>query len=357
MPVQNNKLDFSNQNVYVGFDVHLKDWKVSVLVDEIHHKTFSQDPSPEILYRYLEKNFPGANYHSAYEAGFCGFWIHQRLKELGVNSVVVNPADIPTTGKETLQKEDKRDSLKIAKSLRGGLLNPIYAPTPTNLEDRSIVRLRQTVAKDLARIKRRVKSFLYFFGVEIPTYFDKQSKSWTKAYVNWLESLDLPPQSKAALSIYILEAAHLNTIKRQLTKKFRQMSQEDLYRDNYALIHSVPGIGPIHAVTLLVEVERFDRFTKVDNFNSFVGLIPSTRSSGEKERPGKITPRRHRGLRTVLIEASWIAIRRDPAMMQKYINLKKRMKSTEAIVRIAKSLATRIYTVMTKRTAYQMGRI
>ncbi len=111
--MQSNKLDFSNQNVYVGFDVHLKDWKVSVMVDDIHHKTFSQPPSPEVLVNYLQKNFPSANYLSAYEAGFCGFWIHHELQKLGVKSMVVNPADIPTTGKESTQKEDQRDRLKI----------------------------------------------------------------------------------------------------------------------------------------------------------------------------------------------------------------------------------------------------
>ena len=94
MPIQSNKLDFSNQNVYVGFDVHLKNWKVSIMVNDIHHKTFSQNPSPEQLVRYLSENFPGGNYISAYEAGFCGFWIHHDLEKLGVKSMVVNPADI-----------------------------------------------------------------------------------------------------------------------------------------------------------------------------------------------------------------------------------------------------------------------
>src|SRR5688500_13166576 len=126
MPMQSNKLDFSGQNVFVGFDVHLKSWKVSVMVGAFHHHTFSQDPSPEILVNYLKKNFPSGNYFSAYEGGFCGFWIHQELQSLGINSIIVNPSDIPTTGKEATQKEDRRDSLKIVKSLRAGLLHAIY---------------------------------------------------------------------------------------------------------------------------------------------------------------------------------------------------------------------------------------
>ena len=89
--------DFTGENIYIGFDVHKKDWKVTIMTDYLIHKTFTQPPIPEVLFNYVQRNFPGGIFHSAYEAGFSGFWVHNRLKELGVNSMVVNPADIPTT--------------------------------------------------------------------------------------------------------------------------------------------------------------------------------------------------------------------------------------------------------------------
>lgn len=60
------------------------------------------------------------NYFSAYEAGFSGLWPHYKLTELGINNIVVNPADIPTTQKEKVQKEDKRDS-PLSKKRRVGI--------------------------------------------------------------------------------------------------------------------------------------------------------------------------------------------------------------------------------------------
>ena len=126
MQTQSNKIDFNGQNIYVGFDVHLKSWTVTVMTEKLTHKTFSQPPKPEVLYHYLLKNFPGAKFHSAYEAGFSGYWIHNKLTKFGINSMVVNPADIPTTGKELVMKDDTRDSIKIARSLRNGDLKPIY---------------------------------------------------------------------------------------------------------------------------------------------------------------------------------------------------------------------------------------
>ncbi len=90
MQTQRNKIDFKGENIYVGFDVHLKNWIVTIMTEKLTHKTFSQAPKPEVLFNYLSKTFPGGTYHSAYEAGFCGYWIHNRLLEFGIKSMVVD---------------------------------------------------------------------------------------------------------------------------------------------------------------------------------------------------------------------------------------------------------------------------
>jgi transposase len=79
--------------------------------------------------------------------------------------MVVNPADIPTTNKEMVMKDDPRDSIKIARSLRNGDLTPIHVPSITTLADRGLVRTRSLIVKDLTRYKNRIKSFLYFHGI------------------------------------------------------------------------------------------------------------------------------------------------------------------------------------------------
>jgi len=82
-----------------------------------------QDPDAGILYTYLQTNFPGGNYFSAYKEGFCGFSVHRKLQYYGIQNSVVNPADIPTTNKEHKQKEDRRDNRKIARPLKNGELS------------------------------------------------------------------------------------------------------------------------------------------------------------------------------------------------------------------------------------------
>ena len=138
MQGQINHLNFEGQNIYMGFDVHLKSWQVTLMSEAMTLKTFVMPPQPEVLSNYLHVNFPKATYYSAYEAGFSGLWAHYRLQELGINNIVVNAADIPGTQKDKLQKEDKRDSRKIARCLRNGELTLIYTPTMETLNDRSL---------------------------------------------------------------------------------------------------------------------------------------------------------------------------------------------------------------------------
>ena len=72
MQTQFNKISFEGQNVFIGIDVHLKSWKVTVMTENNLQKTFSQNPNAETLRNYLDNNFPKGQYKSAYEAGFCG---------------------------------------------------------------------------------------------------------------------------------------------------------------------------------------------------------------------------------------------------------------------------------------------
>jgi len=354
MQTQVSKLDFTGQNIYVGFDVHLKSWKVTIMTDRLSHKTFSQPPQPKVLYQYLTKTFPGGIYHSAYEAGFCGYWIHNSLKALGIHSIVVNPADIPTTDKEKVHKEDARDSRKIARSLRNGDLTPIYVPSLKTLEDRSLVRTRSMLVKDLSRNKNRIKSFLYFHGIEIPQHFGQ--KSWSKRFIDWLDSLQMSEKSsKNSLEILVLSSKNLRAAVLQVTRQINELSKTESYKEDLILLKGIPGIGLLTAMSLLTELETINRFEKFDHLCSFIGLVPSTHSSGDKEIVGDITRRGHMVLRSAIIESAWTAVRHDPALIKSYHDYCKRMDPNKAIIRIARKLLNRIRYVLKNKQPYEFS--
>ncbi len=64
------KIDFNGKPLFIGLDVHKKSWSVTIVVDGIEHRTFTQPPDPEYLNSYLQRMFPGGAYHSTYEAVF-----------------------------------------------------------------------------------------------------------------------------------------------------------------------------------------------------------------------------------------------------------------------------------------------
>lgn len=354
MTTQSNKLDFSGQNIYAGFDVHKKDWRVTLMSDNLMLKTFTQPPKPKVLFQYLKKNFPGATYYSAYEAGFCGYWIHNELIALGINSIVVNPADIPTTHKEKVQKEDSRDSRKIARSLRSGELKGIYVPSVKSLENRGLMRMRGTLVKDVTRNKSRVKSFLNLHGIDLPSIFEKSGTHWSKRFFDWLDQIEMSESSgKETLHILTSNTRYLRESLMRLTKQIRALSRTELYADDIKLLMSIPGIGLITAMEIITEIETISRFKNSEHFCSFIGLIPSTHSTGDNEGVGDITPRGNSFLRPTIIESAWTAARHDPALIKCYHHYCQRMESNKAIIRIAKKLANRIHFVLRNKKPYE----
>lgn len=352
--MQSKKLDFKGVNIYSGIDTHLKNWRVTVMVEAAFFKTFSMNPKAKELSAYLKKHFPGGNYYSAYEAGFCGYSVHRLLTNEGIQNIIVNPADIPTTDKERKQKEDSRDSRKIARSLSNGELEGIYVPTQKTEELRSLVRYRKSLVKDIGRNKSRIKSFFYRHGVEVPYELDTASRYWSSNFTIWLRTVQLSTDFGHMVIQNMLDTVILLRTKLlEVQKELRRIAKQEEYVQQVKWLISIPGIGLISAMTLLSELESIFRFKSLDKLCSYIGLVPTTNSSSETERVGRITPRSNQNLRGMIIESAWIAIRNDPALALAYSNLCRRMKPNRAIIRIAKKLLNRIRYVLKNQTEYE----
>jgi transposase len=354
MQSKGKELEFKGVNIFTGIDTHLKNWRVTIMVENSYFKTFSMNPKATELSTYLKKYFPGGNYYSAYEAGFCGYSIHRMLLKEGIQNIIVNPADIPTTDKERKQKEDSRDSRKIARSLSNGDLEGIYIPSQETEELRSLVQYRKSLVKDIGRNKSRIKSFLYRHGIEVPLELGTASKYWSSNFTKWLRTVQLGTSFGHTVIHNMLDTvALLRTKLLDVQKELREIAKQESYARQVKWPTGIPGIGLISAMTLLSELESIFRFKTLDQLCSYIGLVPTTNSSSETERVGSITPRSNQILRGMIIESSWIAIRNDPALALAYSKLCKRMKPNKAIIRIAKKLLNRIRYVLNNQKQYE----
>jgi transposase len=346
--------DFSGKTIYVGMDVHLKSWDISLYFDQQYLRSFHQPPQPEALAKTLKREYPNATFKCAYEAGFGGFWAQRKLQELGLSCMVVNAADVPQTDKGIRNKTDRSDSKRIGEALQGGLLHPIYIPAPETESDRRLVRYRHQLNADLTKAKVRIKSLLHHTGISLPAQYSKAN--WSQKFIQWLKELPIAhPSLQQTLQRMINQVEGLRKELTELTKQIRELLQSDGYKENAQLLLSIPGIGPLTAITLLVEIADIHRFETFTQFNSFIGFCPMQHSSGEDIKMGSITTRHHSALRSLLIEAAWVAVRIDPALTLSFSELKKRITAKRAIIRIARKLLNRIWHVWTKKEEYENG--
>lgn len=354
--MKKESLSFENLALYVGIDVHKKQWSVSIFTDQIHHRTFSQSPQPEVLRTYLESHFSGAQVHCAYEATRFGFWIARELISYGYSCLVVNPADIPSTHQETQNKTDQIDSRKIAKALQAGLLTGSFIPSEELEGDRQLFRYRKRLWSDLVRVKNRIKGTLAFAGISIPVNYD--NAFWTKAFLCWLKEVTMPSKSgRHTLDLLLVQYDRIYQHHLDVSRQVRQLAKCSRYATSVKLLQTIPGIGPLTSIQLMVELGDISRFPCFKKLNSFVGFKPTTYSSGEHDWKGHITNRKHNALRSSLVESSWQAVQKDPALLIRYEALIKRMTKKRAIVVIARKLLSRVYHVLRHQEPYELGRV
>lgn len=352
-----NENSFAGQSFFVGIDCHKKSWKVTIVSENYEHKTMSQNPDPDVLANYLKRNFPGGNYNAVYEAGFSGFNACRRLRELGVHCTVIHPADVPTNQKERLQKTDKVDSRKLARSLKSGECKGVHIPERSLEADRALIRQRARLVKDISRTKNRIKSLLLQFGIEIPEKFTNyQTRHWSKVFINWLKELPIQEASlKQTLNNYIRIGEILRKELLTVNAQVRKLSQSPGYKDDYKLLKGIPGIGVISAMTILVEFGNISRFNNMKELSDYIGLVPTMHNSGDRMDTGEMISRGKTFLKIILIEASWQAIRQDPALMLKFNELNKTMNKNKAIIRIARKMLSRIRYVLKNKQKYEFG--
>jgi transposase len=350
-----NKLSFKDQDFYIGIDLHKKQWTISVIsMDMVMGKSISIDPSPKALLTYLSRRYPGGNYHAACEAGFSGFWAVRELNQLGIECMLIHPADVPTSQKDRINKNDKVDAKKLARSLSNNRISPIYIPEKKAEEYRYLNRHRLRTIKDQTRIKNRIKATLHFFGIKIP--IELEDRRWSGAFINWLERQEFETEfGQYAYDDLIDQLKEIRTKLSNILKEMRVMAKSGYFKELIPRLLSIPGIGFITAMTLATELMDMKRFHNLESLANYVGLVPSISSSDTKEINLGITVRRNKFIRSMLIEAAWIAVKKDPALTMKFHKLNKRMNKNKAIVRIAKMLLSRVRHVWNNQENYVIG--
>ena len=344
---------WEGKEVFVGIDLHRKYWHVSILSEDdlvlYSERIVGNWPT---LRKVLNVYREASKITVCYEAGYFGYWLHDELKVFGADVIVVPPTLVPTISGNRV-KTDKKDSLKLARFLQKGLLHSIYVPSEEERVHRQILRRRRQLVQDRVREQNRIKAFLRFYGIEL----DVESKGkWSQKFLENLRCITfaLTLQREAFVSL-LDHYAFLESQVRVQTQLLRDLSRSEMYEKRVDILCSIPGIGWLSAMEILLELQDVSRFQKSDQLAAYVGLTPSQYSSGEHIRLGRITRQGKDSVRTVLIQASWRSICYDPILREIYDRIKVRSGGKKAIVAVARKLLIRARHLLLSGEKYQLG--
>ena len=325
---------YEGKVIFVGIDVHKNHYTVSCICEGELIKRDTITATPDNMVTYLQKYFRGAKVRSAYEAGFCGFYLHRYLVRHGIKNIVVHAASIEISARDRV-KTDKRDSLKIAQQLAAGRLRGIHILDEQREKFRTITRVREQFMQQKKRVGNQLKSLCALYG-----FMSKDTRKVSHGWIKDVLELSMPEDIRYCVEMYAKEWLHLHTRLREILKKLSSQAQQDKSVNNTYC--AVPGVGALSARILANELGDMSHFKNAKGLYSFTGLTPSEYSSGEHVRRGHISHQGRPILRRILVQVAWFAIKKDKALFQFFEQLSKRVGKKKAIVAVARKLIGRI---------------
>jgi len=296
---------------WIGIDDHADKWTIAQFRgdEERPAKEFELVPDGSGYRRLVKflKELDG-EVRVAYEAGPCGYELYRRLSKAGLKCRVAAPALTPRKPGERV-KTNRRDAIKIARLQRSGELTYVVVPDEERESLRDLIRSRQSVQKDVGRIRKQIIHLLLRYGHR---YRDGQS--WTLRFWSWLKKVELcGTHSRFVLAEMISELEHRIDQLRRYDEQVELAAQKAEYQPYLGALRTLRGISTLSAMTILCELGDLRRFATAPKLMAAIGVVPSEYSTGDKTNRFSITKTGNAHVRRIVVEAAWHYQRRPSA--------------------------------------------
>jgi len=277
--------------------------------------------------------------HVAYEA--CGFGYEPAwwLQEQQVAVTVIAPSRVERAPGLAV-KTDRMDAGKLARKLEKNELKGIYVPSRTVHEHRQLGRTYAQCVRERQRAQIRIRSLLQEHGRIGPL----PTAGWP-AYQRWLTAQELPVPVRAGVQAHEQLRAQAHHQARHLRHALGQLARSADYHPLIRALCAQPGVGPLSAIRLVLELGSIERFARGAALAHYLGLTPSQYSSGELDHRGHILKCGPGALRALLLQCAWAAVRpgRDAALRAVFERLAPHRGRKRAIVAVARRLAVHLH--------------
>jgi transposase len=246
-------------------------------------------------------------------------------------------------------KTDRIDAGVLAHLLRSDLVAEAYVPSSEAREAKQVLRQRMFFVMLRTMLKNRVHGIVDRYPEERMQFTG--SDLFGKSGRAWLETVPFSAIDRQLLS----ETLKLLDEVAERIRTTEGMVRE-LARSNPLVVYlrTVPGLGEFFATLIAYEIDEVHRFRNAAKLHAYVGVIPSTYSSGGKTFHGRMTKRGNKYVRWAVVEAVAPAIKKDASLRRYYEQLKARKGPNKAKIATARRLLTIIYKVMMEQRPYEV---
>jgi len=319
-----------NSMHYIGFDIHKK--IISFCEKQVDGTVIYQGvirATRKDLNKWAtERKIP---WIGAMEATLFTGWIYDYLHPFAKELKVAHPEMLKaiTAAKK---KNDAADAEKIADLLRCNLLPECYMAPTEHRNLRRILRYRNLLVREAAKMKTKTATLLMEVGAE----YSKRRLHGGRYFQELLRNLDYVPDSV----LNLLQMSHdsadfFSKMQKTLIYALRNESQ---ISKRVELLMSIRGIGEVTALTWVLEMGDINRFGSIGQMVSYCGLCSAQKESAGKEIRGPISKKRNKHLQTVLVEAAKLAPQWNPQLAEIHERELKKGNRNRATLAVARKL-------------------
>ncbi len=335
---------------FIGCDAHKK-YSVFVAVNEKGQagEAMRVSHDREIYREFLARLPPRSTI--AVEASGSYSWLVDEMERAGHRPRLCNPTEAKRRMALT-KKTDKLDARGLAILLRNGTLPEVWIP-PSELRDqRELLRLRIFLVRLRTRLKNRVHGTLSRHNVHIPgaDLFGVASRAELGRRLP-----ELPIHSREAIE---QELATLDFLEMQIEAAERRLKAIMKVSAEADLLKTLPCVGPILSMVMMLEIGRVDRFPTAAHLASYAGLVPRVHSSGGHTRMGQVCSNVNRNLKWAFVETGNLIVINQRGLVgthvvRLYERIKRAKNHQKAVVAVARHLAEAAWWVLTRQEVYR----
>ena len=227
-------------------------------------------------------------------------WVARHFEMLGHEVIVADPNFAPMYADRTRRiKTDRRDALELAQACQRGHYRLAHRTSDAHRNVRAGIAVRESLVRSRVRYVNLIQSIIRREGL-------RMAPGSTRNFLQRLESMDVPAELLLQIQPLVAMLVPLNEAIDDADRSLAQQAQEGSLT---ARLCTVPGVGPVTATTFIATLDDIQRFSQASQVASYLGLVPSERSSGDKQHRGRITKAGNSRLRCLLVEAAWCILR------------------------------------------------